>query len=63
MQTTSKKTIIKPANKSDNKRANMPNNKMTPIERRAIFSLSSIMSLRMIGLFMVLPIFSLYAIN
>src|SRR5215831_15826094 len=35
--------------------------KMTPIERRAVVSLSSIMGLRMIGLFMVLPVFSLYA--
>lgn len=35
--------------------------KMTATERRAIFSLSSIMGLRMIGLFMVLPLFSLYA--
>ncbi len=36
-------------------------NKMTTTERRAIISLSSIMSLRMIGLFMVLPVFSIYA--
>lgn len=35
--------------------------KMTPTERRATISLSSIMGLRMIGLFMVLPVFSLYA--
>ncbi len=35
--------------------------KMTPAERRAVVSLSSIMGLRMIGLFMVLPVFSLYA--
>ncbi|MBX3710085.1 MAG: MFS transporter [Gammaproteobacteria bacterium] len=35
--------------------------KMTPLERRSVISLSSIMSLRMIGLFMVLPVFSLYA--
>lgn len=34
--------------------------KMTPTERRAIVSLSTIMALRMIGLFMVLPVFSLY---
>ncbi len=39
----------------------MPANKMTQTERRAVISLSSIMSLRMIGLFMVLPVFSLYA--
>lgn len=35
--------------------------KMNSTERRAIVSLSSIMGLRMIGLFMVLPVFSLYA--
>jgi MFS family permease len=35
--------------------------KMTRAERLAVLSLSSIMSLRMIGLFMVLPVFSLYA--
>lgn len=35
--------------------------KMTLTEQRAIVSLSSIMGLRMIGLFMVLPVFSLYA--
>src|SRR5690242_9942631 len=37
------------------------NTKMTNTERRAVISLSSIMSLRMIGLFMVLPMFTLYA--
>jgi len=36
-------------------------NKMTSTELRAILSLSSIMSLRMIGLFMVLPVFAIYA--
>lgn len=35
--------------------------KMTKVERRAVMSLSLIMSLRMLGLFMVLPVFSLYA--
>lgn len=35
--------------------------KMTKIERQAVISLSSIMGLRMLGLFMVLPVFSLYA--
>lgn len=35
--------------------------KMTSTEQQAIISLSSIMGLRMIGLFMVLPVFSLYA--
>lgn len=39
----------------------MNDNKMTSTEKRAIISLSSIMSLRMIGLFMVLPVFALYA--
>ena len=34
---------------------------MTPTEQRAVISLSAIMSLRMIGLFMVLPVFTLYA--
>lgn len=34
---------------------------MLPLERRAAWSLASIMSLRMLGLFMVLPLFSLYA--
>lgn len=37
--------------------------KMTSSEKRAVISISSIMSLRMIGLFMVLPVFSLYAIK
>jgi len=36
-------------------------NKMSPTESRAVLSLSSIMGLRMIGLFMVMPVFSLYA--
>jgi MFS family permease len=35
--------------------------KMTSTERRSVISLSSILSLRMLGLFMVLPVFSLYA--
>lgn len=34
---------------------------MTSTERRAAISLSAIMGLRMLGLFMVLPLFSLYA--
>jgi len=34
---------------------------MNSLEKRAVFSLSSIMGLRMIGLFMVLPVFTLYA--
>ena len=39
----------------------MHSTKMTPTELRATISLSSIMGLRMVGLFMVLPVFSLYA--
>lgn len=35
--------------------------KMTAIERRAVGSLASIMSLRLLGLFMILPVFALYA--
>ena len=35
--------------------------KLSSNEKRAILSLSSILSLRMMGLFMVLPVFSLYA--
>lgn len=41
----------------------MHSTRMTSTERRAVISLSSIMGLRMIGLFMVLPVFSLYANN
>lgn len=39
----------------------MPTKKMTSTEFRAVTSLASIMGLRMLGLFMVLPVFSLYA--
>lgn len=39
----------------------MNHTKMTSTERRAVTSLSSIMGLRMMGLFMVLPVFSVYA--
>lgn len=39
----------------------MAHSKMTAIERRAATSLATIMSLRMLGLFMALPVFSLYA--
>lgn len=34
---------------------------MTPLERRAAISLAGIYSLRMMGLFLILPVFSLYA--
>ena len=36
---------------------------MTRSEQLAVFSLSAIMSLRMVGLFMALPVFSLYALK
>ncbi len=39
----------------------MPIDKMNSTERHAALMLASIMSLRMLGLFMVLPLFSLYA--
>lgn len=38
-------------------------NTMTPIEKRATLALAGIMSLRMLGLFMILPIFVLFAHN
>lgn len=41
--------------------SSMPIQRMTPIERRGATSLALIMSLRMLGLFMILPVFSLYA--
>jgi hypothetical protein len=34
---------------------------MTPKEKRAILSLASIYGLRMLGLFMILPVLSLFA--
>jgi MFS family permease len=34
---------------------------MTPVETRAAFSLAGIFSLRMLGLFLILPVFALYA--
>ena len=33
---------------------------MTPVERKAAFSLAGIFSTRMLGLFMILPVFALY---
>ncbi|MCK4587829.1 MAG: MFS transporter, partial [Gammaproteobacteria bacterium] len=33
---------------------------MVPAERRAVFSLASIYALRMMGLFMILPVFAIY---
>ncbi len=39
----------------------MTNDNMTPNERRATLSLAAIFSTRMLGLFMILPVFALYA--
>jgi len=36
---------------------------MTPTEQRAAFSLAGIYSLRMLGLFLILPVFALYAVD
>ncbi len=38
-----------------------PNDRMSPEERRAGASLASIFALRMLGLFLILPVFSVYA--
>lgn len=53
-----KSATILPAKKSE---TIMTSQKMNLIEKRASWSLATVMSLRMIGLFMVLPLFSLYA--
>lgn len=37
--------------------------RMTPVERRAAFSLAALFLIRMLGLFMILPVFTLYAEN
>lgn len=37
-----------------------PTNNLSVLERRATFSLASIFALRMLGLFMILPVFALY---
>lgn len=39
----------------------MPSEKMSPQERQASMSLASIYGLRMLGMFLILPIFSIYA--
>ncbi len=39
----------------------VPNISMTPAERRAIASLASIYGLRLLGMFIILPVFALYA--
>jgi hypothetical protein len=38
-----------------------PTDRMSPEERRAGASLASIFALRMLGLFLILPVFSVYA--
>jgi len=38
-----------------------PNDKLLPSERRAAFSLAALYVLRMLGLFLILPVFALYA--
>lgn len=38
-----------------------PTGKMTPLEMRASLSLASIFALRMLGMFIILPVFALYA--
>ena len=38
----------------------LQNNGMHPAERRAVFSLAGIYALRMMGLFMILPVFAIY---
>jgi MFS family permease len=39
----------------------LPADRMSPVERRAGASLASIFALRMLGLFLILPVFSVYA--
>ncbi|MCB1779085.1 MAG: MFS transporter [Candidatus Competibacteraceae bacterium] len=43
------------------KAADLTGEHMTPSERRAAFWLAGVFSLRMLGLFMILPVFALYA--
>ena len=43
------------------KAADLTHDGMTADERRAAFWLASVFSLRMLGLFMILPVFALYA--
>ena len=39
----------------------MPSEAFTAVERRAVLGLASLYCLRMLGLFMVLPLFAVYA--
>ena len=43
------------------KQATEPADRMSPLETRAAFSLAGIFSLRMLGLFLIFPVFALYA--
>ena len=38
-----------------------PADRMSPVELRAAISLSSIFGLRMLGMFVILPVFAIYA--
>jgi MFS family permease len=40
-----------------------PDSRMTPVEIRATLSLGSIFALRMLGLFLILPVFSVHAVD
>ena len=39
-----------------------PAHRMTPLERRATFSLAAIYGLRLLGLSVILPVFAIYAV-
>lgn len=41
----------------------LPSEKMNPLEMRASLSLASIYGLRMLGMFLILPVFAIYAVN
>jgi len=41
----------------------LPSEKMTPTELRASIGLASIFGLRMLGMFLILPVFALYAVH
>lgn len=41
----------------------MNDNKMTPLERRATWGLGSVFSLRMLGMFMVLPVITTFGLD
>lgn len=41
----------------------MNDNKMTPLERKATWGLGTVFSLRMLGMFMVLPVLTTYGLQ